>query len=231
MAEAPAPAPVTDVSPAQPFFTAWQLVLIAVTVAITVGGLAWVVGQIKGRDQAVVGPDADKEGPKPPSPGPTALPPEKKKGDGNPTGPKLKVSPIVLPRTEVKGDDTVGPLRTALGTFTGVNLRQAFLNIGLLADGVEGGIYEVDDALKILTTVEELLDTAEKQLRQLPEKAFEAEDREQVEMARKALLLLRAEAKELRAYWADDTKEAAARFQKARAAAWAAIKELLELDD
>ena len=34
-----------------------------------------------------------------------------------------------------------------------------------------------------------------------------------------ALLLLRAEAKDLKAYWADDTKEAAERFQKARAAA------------
>lgn len=101
----------------------------------------------------------------------------------------------------------------------------------MLADGVEGGAYTVAYARKVLGTVEELIDTAERQLRQLPEKALDAEDRQQVDRARKVLLLLRAEAKELRAYWADDTKEAAERFQKARAAAWAAIKQLLALDD
>ena len=42
------------------------------------------------------------------------------------------------------------------------------MNIGLLADGVEGEVYTVEDASRVIASVMELLETTDKQLSDLP---------------------------------------------------------------
>jgi hypothetical protein len=221
MSQAPRPAP---------FFTRRQLVLIACTGLTALAGLVWFVVHVKNsaaaKAAARLAADGDNESApagNTPRRDPTAQDgqvPEQRPRD------KGAVKPEVTPDRAA-----VEALRTSLGTLTGITFRQAYLNVGLLADGVEGGVYEVADARKVLDTVGALLDTADRQLGQLPEGAFEAEDRKQVAQARDVLRLLRAQIRALRAYWANENEETAQAFQKARSASWEAIKELVEIED
>jgi hypothetical protein len=211
-----------------PFFTRWQRALIVCTGVAVGGGVGWFLFHVKSQPHARANallaeerggdPSASEKPQRDPPLQPDKLTEQPKdKGANKPDRPADRAA--------------VDALRTSLGTLTGITFRQAFLNVGLLADGVEGGTYEVADARKTLTTVTTLLDTADRQLEQLPESAFEAEDRKQLAQARGVLRLLRAQARALRAYWANKNEQTAEAFQKARAAAWEAIKELLEIDD
>jgi hypothetical protein len=208
------------------FFSPWQVALIACFSAAVTAGVVVFAYHVKGQNTARGGAAAGRaEADSPSAKGEVV-------GEGEsareaPTASKKKSPPAADP----PDGKSVEGLRTALGTLTGVGIRQAYLNVGLLADGVEGEVYEVADATKVLDSVEALVSTMDRQLGGLSEKAFEAEDRESVELARKVLRLLRTQTKELRTYWQDKSKEAAERFQAARAESWAAIKELLDLDD
>jgi len=222
----PCPAP----TPAPPFFSRWQLVLIGCTGAAVLAGVVWLVLHVKN-----VLPIKQTE-------------PSTEKRNGGPSGEELpppRREPTEQDPSSEEGKDQAPPkgadenpppgkeaptFRYALGTVTGISIRQAYLNVGLLADGVEVELYTVADATKVLDRVTSDLATVDRQLEQLTDKAFDEDDRVVVALARKILGLLRTQAKELRAYWADNSKDAE-RFQKAREESRAAIEELLGGDE
>jgi hypothetical protein len=188
------------------FFSRQQLWLIAATALVVAAGLVGVVAVAR-----------------------ALKPPRSKTADNSEQTAVLRQAER-LPEPAIEeadaDEDDVEDLRGALGTLTSVNIEQASLNIGLLADGVEGEVYSVAAARKTLDKVSALLDTTDLQLEELPAKAFTVRDRKRITQARNVLRLLQVQTVELRAYWNEKDKDAADRFQKARAEAEKAIKEL-----
>jgi|SRR5579884_1039291 len=123
------------------------------------------------------------------------------------------------------------PLVSALGGLTAAHLYQTYLNLGLLADGVEKEVYTTDQGKKVLEEITGLMDTVDRQLSLVPPAALKADDRKALERIRTVHAQLRTQARELREYWTTDDKEHAEKFQKARTDAWAGIKELLDIKD
>ena len=122
-------------------------------------------------------------------------------------------------------------LLEALGGLSAAHLYQSYLNIGLLADGVEGEVYSRADARKVLATVTGLMDTVDKQLARLPEEKLKKDERAALLRIRSLTTLLRTQIEELQAYWESGDKNHAKRFHKLREEAWAGIKELLDFKD
>ena len=118
-----------------------------------------------------------------------------------------------------------------LGNLTASHLYQTYLNVGLLADAVEGEVYEVADATKMLATIEGLTAAVAAQLAQLARQDVEGEDSKLVEQARQITVLLQTQEKELKSYWQTSDKAHAARFHKARQEAWTGIKSLLNIKE
>lgn len=118
-----------------------------------------------------------------------------------------------------------------LGNLTASHLYQTYLNVGLLADAVEGETYEVADATKMLATIEGLTAAVAEQLAQLARQDVDGEDSKLVEQARRITTLLQTQAKELKSYWQTNDKDHAARFHKARQEAWTGIKSLLNIKE
>jgi hypothetical protein len=115
----------------------------------------------------------------------------------------------------------------AISGLTRAHLSQTYLNIGLLADAAEKQVYSFVDANNLLDEINNFIDEVERQFIQLPPSLFKTEeDRKYMEQARSVTTLLRAETKELKAYWATGDVEHAARFQKAREEAGAGIEKL-----
>ena len=135
------------------------------------------------------------------------------------------VSPPVLD-TPAKSD----PQETMLDAISGLtraHLSQTFLNIGLLADAAEKQVYSFADSNNLLDEINNFIDEVERQFIQLPPSLFKSEeDRKYMEQARTVTTLLRAETKELKAYWAAGDMEHADRFQKAREEAGSGIEKL-----
>jgi len=118
-----------------------------------------------------------------------------------------------------------------LGALAAAQLYQTHLNIGLLADAVEEGVYKTDDARDMLRTIVGLLSTVEKQFDRLAAEGLKEDDKKSMEEARQVLALLRTQTQELQDYWKTDDKDHAARFHKAREEAWKSIKSLVNPPD
>jgi len=118
-------------------------------------------------------------------------------------------------------------LLEGLGGMSAAHLYQSFLNIGLLADGVENETYSPAEAEKMLSTVTGLMDLMDRNLQKLSESGLDAEDRRSVERIRGLSEKLRAQAAALRAYWASEGEAAAERYHRARDEAWAGLSELV----
>jgi hypothetical protein len=169
--------------------------------------------------QATVPPARNRSVAEQPAAPPAPTPAPQPKPNLAPT----RVRPLPAPPQEM--------LLEALGGLTAAHLYQTYLNIGLLADGVEGEIYTPADARKLLATVIGLMDTVDKQLARLPEESLKAEERKALLRIRSLSVLLRTQIKEVRTYWETNDKEHAKRFHKAREEAWTGLKELLDLKD
>jgi hypothetical protein len=128
-------------------------------------------------------------------------------------------------------DDGREALLGALGTLTAAQLYQTYLNIGLLADATAKEVYPAATARKLLDEVTGMLDTVEGQVARVPEEALRPEDRKALARAREVAVLLRTQARELRAYWETDDEARVMKYQKAREEAWAGIKELLNVKE
>jgi hypothetical protein len=119
----------------------------------------------------------------------------------------------------------------ALGGLTASHLYQTYLNIGLLADAVEGDVYNKEEAGKLLDTVAGLMTAVEQQLDRVGRQTLTAEEKKAVEQAQQIMGKLRTQCRELRAYWKDSDKDRVAKFHQARQDAWTGIKTLLNLTD
>src|SRR5262249_1785088 len=111
------------------------------------------------------------------------------------------------------------------------HLYQGYLNIGLLADGREGGAFEKAEAVQVLGEVTNTLQIVDRQLAKLLEQGLDSEDQKDVQHVRKLGSLLRVQARELKAYWDNPDEEQKRKYRKAREAAWAGIERMLEGDE
>jgi len=118
----------------------------------------------------------------------------------------------------------------ALGSMSAAHVYQTYLNIGLLADGVESEAYTKAQAEEMLATVGAMIGMVDRQLDKIREMDLEGDDKDNIEEVQAIVELLRRQASALRAYWATGESEQAARYQKAREACWASISRLLEID-
>jgi hypothetical protein len=214
--------PVTP-DPVPPVRRRWTGVLVGLTVLAVLAGLAVEVVVLKGQGRPQQ-PSAAELAPDP------AAAPEQAPA---PRRQQAKEPPAVGTRVarSARADKVDSkPLLSALGSLTGAHLYQSYLNIGLLADGVEGEVYTPDQARKLLATVAGLMDAVERQLARLPSAGLGPAERRHIARTSDVLALLRTQAKELRAYWDSGKKEHAAAFHEARARAWSGIKDLLALE-
>lgn len=124
-----------------------------------------------------------------------------------------------------------------VGGLTAGHLFQSYLNLGMLADSVENKVYTKEEGKKLLGTVLALMNTVDQQLARLAGSVQDMDDQKRIARVRQLTALLRAQAKELQAYWEtpDAAKEARkeheTKFHKAREEAWAGIKDLLEIKE
>ena len=118
-----------------------------------------------------------------------------------------------------------------MGSLTAAHLYQGFLNIGLLADARESEVYTAAEAEKLLDSVTRMLDTVDRHLARMLDDGLKEEDKEAIEHARQLGGLLRAQARELRAYWQTGDKDHADKFQKARQKSWSGIQTVLGIED
>jgi hypothetical protein len=125
----------------------------------------------------------------------------------------------------------------AIGGLSAAHLYQTYLNLGMLADATENDVYSESEAKNLLKTVSALMDKVDIQLGRVLESSTDPEDKKKLEQVRDLTKLLRAQARELRAYWDTPEKDTAGKkehetkFHKAREEAWAGIKELLNIKD
>jgi hypothetical protein len=118
----------------------------------------------------------------------------------------------------------------ALGGLSAAHLYQTYLNIGLLADGVESKAYTLDEAKSTLATVLDFMDQVEGKLTKLDRGGLEADDLEALDRIKATTNLLRLQAKTLLAFWTTSTQEQADQYQQARKAALAGLNKVLGLD-
>jgi len=223
----PAPPAVPD------SFRRWAVCLAVVTVstiAVLVGlGVLGVYLVVRANRPAVAGTPSPAAAPlsrdsRPASDGPR---------DSQPVGPAATETKSPEPRPPVPRDR----LLDSLGTLTGAHLYQSYLNIGLLADAAENGVYTDEEAQRLLEKITEFLDTVDQQLARLADAGLEAEDKDHIQRCRQVAERLRTQARALRAYWDTPEKDAAARkeqeakYHKARDEAWAGVKGLLGLKE
>jgi hypothetical protein len=117
----------------------------------------------------------------------------------------------------------------ALGGLTAAQLYQTYLNIGLLADAVEGEVYEKDEARNLLDKVSGLMTEVERQLDRVAQPTDEA--KKYLDQARSVMAKLRSQSRELRSYWDTDEKDHVTKFHQARQDAWTGIKTLLGIEE
>jgi hypothetical protein len=118
----------------------------------------------------------------------------------------------------------------ALGGMSAAHVYQSYLNIGLLADGVESEAYTKAEAEQMLATVAAMIDLVDRQLDKIGELDLEADDQHSVERIQELTVLLRRQASALRSYWASGDAEQIARYHEARETTWTTLGKLLGLD-
>jgi hypothetical protein len=118
----------------------------------------------------------------------------------------------------------------ALGLLSAAQVYQTYLNIGLLADGVESGAYGKADAEEMLATVAGLIDQMNRQLDKIGDTGLGAEDQQNVERIQTLTALLRRQASALRAYWATGDREQIDRYHQARETTWKNVSEVLGIE-
>src|SRR5207248_1450013 len=113
---------------------------------------------------------------------------------------------------------------------SGAHVYQTYLNIGLLADGVESEAYTKAEAEQMLTTVGGMIEMVDRELDRLAELDLSEAEKAGIEVIQNLTVLLRRQGNALRAYWTTGEREQITRYQKAREMTWAELSELLGLE-
>ena len=117
-----------------------------------------------------------------------------------------------------------------LGGLSATNLYQSYLNIGLLADGVENKAITVEAATKTLKIVTSCLSLVHCKLAKLDKATLDPEDHDSLEQIKAVIELLRLQTQTLLAYWATGTTEQSEDYEKARKATWTGLSRILGID-
>jgi hypothetical protein len=203
--QAPARAPKAD-PPRRPFLPTalGALALVVVTAAGTVA----LLHLTSGRSQA------DRE-------------PDERQAEVRPRAGKPPIPPAqVIPLTRTARERFLA----ALGMLSAAQIYQTYLNIGLLADGVESEAYTKAQAEEMLATVVGLLDQGDRQLDAVRQTDLDADDQQNVKRIQDLTVLLRRQASALRAYWATGDREQITRYHQARETTWKRLSDALGID-
>jgi hypothetical protein len=145
--------------------------------------------------------------------------------------------PVETRKPESKPAKVVPLVRTererylaALGLLSAAQVYQTYLNIGLLADGVESGAYSKAAAEEMLTTVASLINQMDRQLDKISDTGLDVEDQQNVARIQTLTVLLRRQASALRAYWATGEREQIDRYHQARENTWKNVSEVLDIE-
>jgi hypothetical protein len=118
-------------------------------------------------------------------------------------------------------------LLETVGVLTAAHCYQTYVNIGLIADGKDKGVYTGKDAQKVLDSVVSLLDSVDGKLSALGKLDLDEQDRASLDRLRVLSDLLRQQGKDLTEFWYSGTDQDASRYESARKDSWAAISKLM----
>jgi hypothetical protein len=121
-------------------------------------------------------------------------------------------------------------LLQTVGLLAASQVYQAYLNIGLLADGKASGAYQAKDCQGAMEIVFHLLEAADLQLEKISKMDLSQEDQEGVTSVRKLSGLVRQQGDELLEFWNTSNQENLARYAQCRQQAWQGLNGLLKLD-
>lgn len=165
-----------------------------------------------------------------PSPGPALAVPQPAPEARNINKPKASgVSPLA----DKTGPDAAVAVAIknryleALGSMCAAHLYQSFLNIGLLADGVENEQLSLAEGEKTLANVVRFMGLVERQLDQIAMNGLDPNDRQTLLGIQGLAKVLRKQADALQAYWSTGAEDQAGRYHEARNQALAGLGEML----
>jgi hypothetical protein len=118
----------------------------------------------------------------------------------------------------------------ALGSLSVSHLYQSYLNVGLLADGVENETYTVKEAEETLRSITDLMDQVDDQLIRLSKLGLDADDRAALEQINAVSVMLRLQSRFLQDYWKSDAKSDADKYHEVRKAAWTGLQKIMEAE-
>lgn len=163
-------------------------------------------------------------------------------GSGNPVGAtEPSPPPAVQPqykgpaaRAKPSGDlpqaAQQGAMLESLGGLSAANLYQSYLNIGLLADGVESKTFTIEGGASTLKIITNCLTLVDNKLAKLDKESLDPEDQGSLARIRAVTELLRIQARDLLAYWLTGGPVQSAQYQFARQASWKGLSQVLGID-
>lgn len=120
-------------------------------------------------------------------------------------------------------------LLKSVGLLAASQVYQAYLNVGLMADGKAAGTYQEKELRDILGSVHDLLAGADKQLRQVQTLNLSKDDRDAIAKVLRLNGLVREQSEELQAFWKTGAAARGQRYEKLRKQSWEGISTLLGL--
>jgi hypothetical protein len=179
-------------------------------------------------DAALKGPSTSQPAAnEPPAKDPTANEPSRPPAqEAQSPGPSARVKPAAdLPQAA-----QYGVMLESLGGLSAANLYQSYLNIGLLADGVESEAFTIEGGASTLKIIANCLTLVDKKLAKLDKESLDPEDQGSLERIKAVAELLRIQARVLLAYWLTGGPVQSAQYQFARRASWKGLSQVLGLD-
>ncbi|MBI5722392.1 MAG: hypothetical protein HZA50_00380 [Planctomycetes bacterium] len=148
------------------------------------------------------------------------------------TSPAVQSQPAeILTTRPAASDKTQTRILKTLGAMAAAHLYEAYLSIGMIADGKEQEIYETKEAQAILDTTDSLLAGIDKQMDDLLTcEDLGKKDRETLTKVKSINTLLLKQSSQLQTYWKSGKQEDSSKYDATRQEAWKAISELLGLD-
>ncbi len=93
----------------------------------------------------------------------------------------------------------------AIGSLSAAHLFHTYLNIGLLADGVESEVYSTKEAEETLQSIDDMMAQVDGQLGDLNKVGLDADDRAALEQIKAVAVMLRLQARSFcKDYWKSD---------------------------
>jgi hypothetical protein len=213
----------------------WLFAGAILILAVAIGAVAFAVMTRPPTETVMATPNVDAPVPEPINPAKLAEP-APKVAESKPKLPeapkKFAVPPPLKPTVSLKpaAASSQEAFLEALGSLSAAHLYQSYLNIGLLADGVESEAYTAKEAEETLLSIGEMIDQVERQLNKLGKAGLEADDQAAIEQIRAVSGMLRLQAKALQDYWVSGETDKATQYHDARKAAWQGLSKVMQLE-